>query len=337
MISSLDKNLEILRNHSEISEEDIKQIVQNLPDSKIWEYMSHKFTSINPDKSPEAIKNFVDAYQLIRDDSWPSVLTLIEDFYNLPDPIQQECATVHRYHPDIWFNPNITFDQWAPSNTVIPVDDLIRLHYVLYKNHDLIKGKKIIDFPCHYGNLSFFLANMEVKHLTLAEVRSAALDIAVECMQLLKIPSTEWTATQADLHNLANNTKICQGHDTVICAGVLYHIHDHLDVLESIVKSRVKNIIIESEEYLPIKDLKEPLIHWSTEMTESWCEGWHNDKTQVFVGHPNTAWLDMAMNFLGCQKAKPTEFYTLYHWDASMHRSVRHRSVHVYTNKNTQW
>jgi 2-polyprenyl-3-methyl-5-hydroxy-6-metoxy-1,4-benzoquinol methylase len=338
MISNLDKNLEIVKNSIDISDEDIIQIVQNIPASiDVWEYVSHKCMSLRTNKTPWAIRKFVNAYQMIRDESWPTELKSIDEFYNLPEAIQSECRDMHRYHPSIWFDPTIPFDSWIPNLDGYSPGELIRIHYVLYKNYNLIKDKRVIDFPCYYGNYSFFLSNMGFSHLTLAEVRPVTLNIAAESMQLLKVPSTKWSAVQADLHDLAHNIEICQGQDTIICSGVLYHIHDHLDVLESIVKSGIKNIILETEEYLPIKDSTQPLIHWITESTEYWGDGWHNNKEQVLVGYPNTAWLDMAMKYLGCRKTKPTDFYPSWHHDSKIvdysEPPTQIRSVHVYVNE----
>jgi len=43
------------------------------------------------------------SYQRIRDPTWPDCATL-DDFYNLPVDIQNECRDIHHFSPEIWYH-----------------------------------------------------------------------------------------------------------------------------------------------------------------------------------------------------------------------------------------
>lgn len=317
-------NLHLLSTLIDISQEDLDRLYQIWPANiEIWEYISHKYSCIDQN-TPNlgAQKKFCSSYRLISDPSWPDI-TCVEDFYNLPAHIQKECQDIHNFHPTIWFDKNVSLSNWNSAGIdSYPLDDVIRAHYVLNRNHNLIQGKRVLDFPSLFGNLAFWMSNLDFQHLTLADVRPEPLALADEYMSLLDVPDTKWNSIQADLHDLANNTKLCENFDTLLCAGVFYHIHNHFDVLKSIADSSIENIIIESQENLSIKDSKEAMIWWGTQTTDAWTAGWYSGEPTVMVGYPNSRWFDLCMELLGYHRTRPVDFYCQMTQPWGMIRSV---------------
>lgn len=319
-------NLHLLNTIIDISYEELDRLHQNWPTNiEIWDRVNQKYSSFFK-KNPAQIK-FCDSYRLISDPCWPDI-TCVEDFYNLPAHIQQECQKMHNFHPKKWFIKNVSLSDLTPLAEIDSylLDDVIRAHYIVNRNHDLIQGKRVLDFPCLVGNVALWMSKIDFKYLTLADVRPDSLALADENMRLLNIPDTKWDTIQADLYDLENNTQLCQNFDTLLCSGVLYHIHNHFDVLKSITDSAIENIIIESEENLSIKDSKEAMIWWTTETTDNWPAGWHSGEPTIMIGHPNSRWLDLCMELLGYHRTRPVDFYC----QMSALPSGIIRSVHVF-------
>jgi organic radical activating enzyme len=63
------------------------------------------------------LENWTEAYKAVSDPSWPACYS-IEDFYNLPEYIQQECRTIHRIDPEI-YKKNTSHLELVDANNVI--------------------------------------------------------------------------------------------------------------------------------------------------------------------------------------------------------------------------
>jgi 2-polyprenyl-3-methyl-5-hydroxy-6-metoxy-1,4-benzoquinol methylase len=326
-----------------VSDKELQDILDKLPDKNIWEYLSHKYSIKNNLITKESELIFLESYEKIRDNTWPNIDN-IKDFANLPEQIKKECIEVHKFSEEIFYDSNIAFDKFQPSvDFSYNPDQLLRTKSVVLDNAEYITDKKVIDLCCSYGTMALPIACYNPRHLTLMDIRTGLLDLVNEAMCLLEKNPTTWHSVQADIHDYESNTQICKDQDTVFLCGLLYHVHDHFAILESITKACPDTIIIETNEKKHIKDLTEPIIVFEKESTVEAHRGFEKNKEEILVGHPNTAWLDTAMNLLGYNKIKPTKFVKVWppkfvkfrdQWTSNKvnlsEESSQIRSVHVY-------
>ncbi len=310
-----------LTDYYKLTQDWIDNVLCRLPPTKIPQYIGHKLeilkSTVDTDRSgslkQELLNNsyWQKSYNQVKADSWPECKS-INDFCLLPKQIQEECINVHKFSPDIWFNKNLTFDTWQESKEwTYEITNLIRINHILLENLELIVNKKVLDFSTHCGFISNTCLFNHAHHVTFTEVRKPILNLAIEQMQLMGYPESQYCAELANIHDYDNNTRLCLDKDTVILSGVIYHVHDHYAILESIVKARPQNIIIETVHNKDIVNSSDPLIYWIAEGTEkNLANGWHNNLPLVMAGLPNLAWFNFTMNFFGYQLCKETLYDT---------------------------
>ena len=112
----------------------------------------------------------------------------------------------------------------------------------------------------------------------------------------------------ADIHDTKTNATACTNVDTVILAGIMYHLHDHCQVLESIVSANPKHIIIDSVEtdYTLKNDVAS--MEWLTESVVDDTSGYYRGQKEILVGIPNCKWYDLALDSYGYKKVKETKY-----------------------------
>jgi len=335
-----------LTNYYELSSDQIDQILCRLPPSRIMQYIGHKLEilnlALNPTRSENSKQELLtnncwqNSYNQIKADSWPECKS-VTDFYLLPNEIQQECIHVHKFSPDIWFNKNLTYDSWQESiDWSYEITSLIRINCVILENLEFIKNKRILDFATHHGFISNICLFNQAQHVTFTEIRKPVLDLAVEQMQLMQYPESQYRAELANIHDYPNNTKLCQDKDTVILSGIIYHVHDHYAILESIANARPKHIIIETVHNKDIVSESAPLIYWITEDAEkNLANGWHDNLSTVVIGLPNLSWFTFTMKFFGYQLTKERlyDYWVPSDDVTTITKPTETRSVQVFTNE----
>lgn len=326
-----------------VSDDELQNIFDKLPNKTIWEYLSHKYQIKNNLITKDSELVFLESYEKIRDSSWPD-LSNVEDFVNLPEHIKKECIEVHKFSADIFYDRNLTFDRFHPSpDFAYNADYLLRVQSVVFDNAEFVTDKRVVDLCCSHGTMALPISSLNPSYLTVMDVRTTLVDLVKEGLTLLEKDNSTWQAVQADIHDYESNTRLCKDQDTVFLCGLLYHVHDHFAILESIAKPGPDTVIIETNEKRHIKDLDEPTIVFEKEPTVEAYRGFEQNRQEILVGHPNTAWMDTAMNFLGYAKIKPTKFLKIWspefvkfrdRWNSSevVHsdESAQIRSVHVY-------
>jgi 2-polyprenyl-3-methyl-5-hydroxy-6-metoxy-1,4-benzoquinol methylase len=315
-----------------LSDNDLKNILSSIPHQNIFEYLGHKNCILNDRITEDSKLVFLESYQKVRDSSWPD-LHNVQDFHNLPDIIKKECIEIHNFSSDIFYNPNMTFSDFCPSNDYAPTpDNLLRVQHIVLDNAEYIKDKKVVDLACGYGMFALMIMNLNPKFLTFADVRKTSIGLAEEGMDILQIDPQKWKSSLIDLHDYESNTEICQDTDTVFLCGLLYHVHDHFAILESIAQASPTTIIIETEENPEIQDLHIPLIAYKNEPTNSPFNGFEKNKEEILVGFPNTAWLDHVMHLLKYQKIKPKKVCKSWFYGTTepTEEPTHLRSTHVY-------
>ena len=228
---------------------------------------------------------------------------------------------------DAEFDSWIDWDEWT-----YPVQDLLRFHAIILDNIKHIKGKRIIDLASHIGYLSLFSLHIGAKHAICTNIEAESRYIVREVLLAAGYSVEQFQAVIADLHDYKTTTKLCATCDTVIISGVLYHVHDHYQILESICAAGPATIIIETSESNNILDNPMPLIEWHTEDGTSDTKGFYNSMNNILVGHPNASWFKLTMDTLGYDLEKqPTRFCMLASATCKSKDDVR--SVQVFTRR----
>ena len=309
---------EYQKQYYQLQDSVISDILAKLPEPKYHEFLHS--AGLKKDIDPILIES----YNNIRADSWPKCLS-VDDFYKLPKHILEECRTVHKLYPLMWEDGKINIENWKNyQGGAYSIQDLIRFQTTILDNIEYITDKKVIDFASHAGEFSLLSLHSGASSVVATNVRQEYLDIASECMELAGYKD-KFKALFADLHDYELNTKLCKNVDTVLLFGILYHLHDHMLVLDSIARATPKTIIIETAEDSDIIDNPNPLVYWSEEFTSTWRNAWQEGKEKVFVGVPNKAWIDAAMDSLDYVPVS----YKRY--DCFFLEKIFKRSTYVYT------
>lgn len=274
-----------------LSSEYLDKIQQQLPPAKYLDFVSNSFGYMPLVNSSDFM---LKSYNSIKDDSWPECSS-IGDLKNLPQHIIDECRDVHGFDFLIYDADNISVDRWNKFNSgVYPVSELVRYKNVVLDLQQYFKDKKIFDFACHAGMISLLALHVGAKFVTASNVRPEFVKLAEKMLSLSG--HTNFDTTVADIHDYYNNQKICQGNDVVLLYGIMYHVHDHCQILESVAKAAPPTIIIDTHIHNNIIDIDEPLMYWLIEDSDVAWNGWVNGTKDVVVGAPNIKWFELFMS-----------------------------------------
>lgn len=199
---------------------------------------------------------------------------------SLPDKRWYEYA----YHK--FFNPTVEYANWQPwDQWDYPEKDLDRFGRIITDNLKYIKNQKVLDVACHLGYLSLFCLYNGSTYVTGTNVRPTELGIADEICRLAGYSNVNFE--NVNLYNQNRMKELYNSHDTILLAGIVYHINNHYQLIEDISNSTAKNIIIEGEIY-PSTD---PVVHWIKEETAPSTRSYSDTKPQTLVGVPSLPFL----------------------------------------------
>lgn len=288
-----------------LNSEEIKSVLEKCPPKRVFEYISHKWKIIQAKLGSKTHiidhSRFIQCYNLIKADAWPDINS-IDDFLNLPKEIIDECNHTHKFHPDIWYDPDLNYHTWQEyTDWNYNIATITRTKHLILDNLDIIENKNIVDFSAAVCFTSSVCLFNNANHVVFTEIRKENYDLAIEHLSIMNYPTTKYQGYLADIHNYTQNTDICRNKDTVIIAGILYHVHDHYNILESVANAKVNAIIIDTKHYNDIVYSSTPLIYWclEDEGKVDTIGGWYNNQDNIFVGYPNLAWLVSCMQNLG--------------------------------------
>jgi 2-polyprenyl-3-methyl-5-hydroxy-6-metoxy-1,4-benzoquinol methylase len=262
-------------------------------------------------------------YNVIKDVSWPSCDSF-EEFENLPTKIKNECIEIHNFSPEIW-KKHLIEDSIKPFS--LEIADHVK--DIMISFSDSIVGQDIVDFACNTGNYSFACWKAGANSVVGFDVRQEHIIIANAIKNYYGIDDSKVQFKLADVHDYDGVLELCKNKSTALIPGLLYHVHDHYEILKTVSQTDIKNIIIETGENKNIMNSSEPLIWWRTEHTLDNISGWHNHDLKIPVGYPNLSWFKMIMSNLNynwvsttvrtgsVSKNSPEEF-------------KQHRSIHVF-------
>jgi len=272
--------------------EKTKNLIQQI-NNPILEQYSHFYYRKNESK-------FVAQYNVIKDLTWPDCKTY-QEFNKLPDAIKQECIKVHNFSPEIYHAAvKKDFGTYNIQTHISVIDTLTQF---LQKHVEVIKNKNVIDFACKYGAVSFLAKTYGANSVLGMDVRQDNIDIANSIQNDLQL---NVDFVRNDIHEYSSNKKLCKDKDTAFLLGIMYHVHDHVDIIDSIFSNNLDNIIVESGIY----DNSEPLIWWKSEPTFQLLSGWHDSKENILVGYPSIAWFDLLAEHYGYSKIDQVKYNT---------------------------
>lgn len=285
-------------------EHDLESIRTALPHPKYADFT----LSFDPDSETHGEQHQIDSYNRIKDPSWPDCVNY-QDLCNLPQHISEECRQQHGFDFSIFNVDNIDRERWENYQSgKWPVWELVRYKHVILDIKSYFKDKTVLDFAGHAGIISLMALHVGAKFVTATNVRPKYVNLANRMLQLSDFKNKFSTAV-ADIHDYENNTRICQNVDTVLLYGIMYHVHDHCQILDSIAEAKPKNIIIDTLVPNTIIDNPTPSAEWSIENTDRSWNGWMENVSHVAIGKPNAAWFEMYMKLKNYKKVYENKYY----------------------------
>lgn len=237
--------------------------------------------------------NWVDQYNVIKDVTWPEC-QCYDDFYRLSDQIQEECINVHNFSPDLWKN-NILNAVNIDTQTEFNYEDDDPFIKCVNENQHIVNGRRIVDFGCNRGKWSFLALANDCESVLGVDVRKENIDVANSIKEIVE-KGSDINFVKGDIHDYENNQMLCRDADTVFLSGIMYHVHDHTAILESICLPNIQDVLITSL----VNTHSEPSIVWQTEMTETDdLAGWKDGEKEILIGFPNVPYYDLVMSRLG--------------------------------------
>ena len=308
------------------SDSDITAIRSKLPDPKYLDFVSNCL-----DYAPAENDFRLESYCRIKDPSWP-ICNTIDDLYQLPQWIVNECRFQHQFDFGIYRETNISLQRWKQFQSgQYPVSELLKYKTLILDIQHLLQDRYVVDFACHAGLTSLMCLHVGAKFVTATNVREPYLKLADRMLNLCPY-NDRFNTLLADIHDYDKNQEICSRADVALLFGIIYHVHDHCEVLDSICSSGIPYVLIDT--WIPdsIRGLDEPLMAWSKEDTDSCWNGWYQGRTSVFSGSPNVTWLTKYMVLQGYQLVQSTEYYA--HGMHEFRAPTIKRDFLIYQNKN---
>jgi len=198
-----------------------------------------------------------------------------------------------------WHNPEVEYHNWNPwDEWDYPEQDILRFKHIIGNQKEFISNKKVLDLACHLGYTSLFLLHNGATHVTGTNIEQRELEIAKEICTRAGYQNFDFE--YSNLYNKQELKTLCDNHDTVLLTGVLYHLNNHYEILETLCKSKATTVIIESKTTMNHYEYncQVPLITWANEETYHKETGWYYNEPTAFVGMPNTAWITQALESL---------------------------------------
>lgn len=271
----------------------------------------------------ENLSLWKEKYNIIKDPTWPECNTY-DDFSVLPENIQTECVEVHNFSFEIW-KKNIVDD--ATQKFTIPPTAIESK--IIKENLDIIVDHNVIDFACKFGGFSFATWKNGAKSVLGFDIRDSNLTMANAIKKYYNVSDDFVKFIKLDIHDYCQLAETCKGKDTAIVPGILYHVHDHYEILHCIAQAGIANVLIETGENTKILNDSEPLVWWRTEPTFENIGGWVKNYSEVPVGYPNLAWFKMIMNYLGYSLVS-TKQHVISQSKNNQKEFQQFRSVHVF-------
>jgi SAM-dependent methyltransferase len=209
----------------------------------------------------------------------------------LPDP------SITSYGYAKLSDPTLTWENYDKFKKIYNEDDLLRFRSIIFDNKKLIENKKVLEIGCHLGYLSLYCLHNGAAYVKGTNVRDRELNIAKELCSIAGYNNYEFI--HSNLYNLQELKDLCDWADTILLSGVLYHVNNHVQLMQTIASSAAYNIIIESA---IINDANMmPATYWRLENSAESSQGMELDEKikNIVVGIPNRSFIERSLEFGG--------------------------------------
>ncbi len=146
------------------------------------------------------------------------------------------------------FDPARFFEQFprfVETSETGPWLDRLNARYLalIDANRSLIDGARVLDLASHDGRFSFAALRNGAAHVVGIEHEPHLVNKANENMQAHGVAADRYEFVLGDMFDRIPETEHC---DVVFCFGILYHINDHMRLLQTIAEHAPKTLIIDS-------------------------------------------------------------------------------------------
>jgi hypothetical protein len=159
------------------------------------------------------------------------------------------------------------------------------------------QDQRVLDLGCHSGFLSLCALHHGAADVHGINVRQRPIDIANYAFA--QLGQQNWRFSVGDVEDRDMLAKACQGRDTAVLALILEMIRSPYQVLETITRSDISRVVIESAVFS--RDSTAPMLRYYRQPTDSAFSTWQHDMPVAMGAIPNTTWLESVLYDLGWQ------------------------------------
>lgn len=146
------------------------------------------------------------------------------------------------------FDPNCFFDRFprfVDTSATGHTPHRLNARYIalIHSNRELIKDARVLDLASHDGRFSFAALQSGASRVVGIEQDPHLARVAHENMELYDVPRSKYDFV---VGNIFDHLEIRQQVDVVFCFGILYHIHDHMQLFSTIAEAQPRYLFIDS-------------------------------------------------------------------------------------------
>lgn len=188
----------------------------------------------------------------------------------------------------------------------IPYGYAIRIQTQLIDNIELIKNKRVVDLGTHRGQFLYPCIELGCQSVVGVQPMPDYNQAINEALAGLNYSDCA-SAIYGDAYDLSGLTKILKDQDTLLMLGLIYHLNNHYQLLETITRTNLTGLVIDisvTDNDIAHYTDSSPAIKWLTEQQNIDEGGWEFagvEKNWTWVGLPNAAWLTQTLQYLGWQ------------------------------------
>jgi len=333
-----------MEKEKKLSTFDLREIAKTLPENlgtdltafklkKIKENMPVWVKSFIKHKKNEDTNHFIAQYNCIKDESWPDCMS-INDWYNLPNKIKEECLKQHNFNPInfVKFSDSEYIDNLATiDKNILGYDEkqILSAKNIIIDNMEYIKNSNIIEYAAGDGFLSACAINLGAKSSIVTEISNLNIEFCNKTKEIMDYDNDTLRVIESDITNKQEVQKNCMNKDVVIFRNVLPLFEEKYSILKSVAKespayiiiselhdttiicNNNNNIIINSPipliQYFDVNFIINPLTTILLDMDNILVQT-QKLLESLTISAPNTAWYDFVLSKFGYSRVKSQLF-----------------------------
>ena len=140
-----------------------------------------------------------------------------------------------------------TFDKFLVGDRLdfsqYPIEAVSRMGTILYNNKELIKDRRVLDFSCNVGYMSYIALHYGAAYVKLRDIYPFKLEIAEQCLNASIY--TNFDTAVADIFSNDDLADSFQDTDTALFLGIFSHIVNQETVIKCLSASKVTAVIVD--------------------------------------------------------------------------------------------